>query len=476
MLLILMLTSKGVAGVPRASLVVIAGTLAMFNIPEAGLALLIGIDPLLDMGRSATNVLGNAMATAVYNSVTGAYQYVNKHDSLVKTTLFLTQSDLLYLHRKAADLGFWDFPANETSGDTMGYGGQKPPRYYIEFDYQRKSKKVLFDASYNGDEKLKDANVNLQLTYADWRALAKTEINLQPEYGNAIKTKEHLVKLGFTYLSNGDVKTAMERFNQAWLLDPKNENAYWGYGAIYGYFNDYDTAIAEYDKGLLINPNSPVILTDKATVYFVVAKDQQIFVHRLQGDEGASIEFDNVLLAENEGSFKLGSDLKSAKVSAKIKNGHRQQFTKIEITEMAHKKGAGSSRNGRESHSKRLGIKIFGGQPAIAGNIIVRQRGTKHNPGLNVGIGKDHTLFALTEGIVTFKKKADNRSYVYVLPFETAEVEVAAAPAPAVKAEQKAVEAKAPVAEAAAEEAPKAKKAAAPKKKAADTEEAPAAE
>lgn len=96
-----------------------------------------------------------------YNSVTGAYQYVNKHDSLVKTTLFLTQSDLLYLHRKAADLGFWDFPANETSGDTMGYGGQKPPRYYIEFDYQRKSKKVLFDASYNGDEKLKDANVNL---------------------------------------------------------------------------------------------------------------------------------------------------------------------------------------------------------------------------------------------------------------------------------------------------------------------------
>ena len=86
---------------------------------------------------------------------------------------------------------------------------------------------------------------------------------------------------------------------------------------------------------------------------------------------------------------------------------------------MAHKKGAGSSRNGRESHSKRLGIKIFGGQPAIAGNIIVRQRGTKHNPGLNVGIGRDHTLFALAEGIVTFKKKADNRSYVYVLPFES---------------------------------------------------------
>ncbi len=144
---------------------------------------------------------------------------------------------------------------------------------------------------------------------------------------------------------------------------------------------------------------------------------------------------------------------------------------------MAHKKGAGSSRNGRESHSKRLGIKIFGGQPAIAGNIIVRQRGTKHNPGLNVGIGKDHTLFALAEGIVTFKKKADNRSYVSVLPFEVETAVEVAAPAP--KAEKK-VAAKAPVAEAAAEtaveEAPKAKKAAAPKKKAADAEEEKAAE
>jgi large subunit ribosomal protein L27 len=111
---------------------------------------------------------------------------------------------------------------------------------------------------------------------------------------------------------------------------------------------------------------------------------------------------------------------------------------------MAHKKGAGSSKNGRESHSKRLGIKIFGGQPAIAGNIIVRQRGTKHNPGQNVGIGRDHTLFALIDGKVVFKKKADNRSYVSVLPFETAEVAEVAAPAPAAKAESKAVEAPAP--------------------------------
>ncbi len=87
---------------------------------------------------------------------------------------------------------------------------------------------------------------------------------------------------------------------------------------------------------------------------------------------------------------------------------------------MAHKKGAGSTKNGRESHSKRLGIKIFGGQLAIAGNIIVRQRGTKHNPSTNVGIGKDHTLFALVDGTVQFQKKRDNKSYVTVVPFEAA--------------------------------------------------------
>ena len=81
---------------------------------------------------------------------------------------------------------------------------------------------------------------------------------------------------------------------------------------------------------------------------------------------------------------------------------------------MAHKKGAGSSKNGRESQSKRLGIKIFGGQHIIAGNIIVRQRGTVHNPGMNVGIGKDHTLFALTDGKVKFTKKRNDKSYVSV--------------------------------------------------------------
>jgi large subunit ribosomal protein L27 len=83
---------------------------------------------------------------------------------------------------------------------------------------------------------------------------------------------------------------------------------------------------------------------------------------------------------------------------------------------MAHKKGAGSSRNGRESHSKRLGVKLFGGQIVKAGNILVRQRGTVHHAGENVGVGKDHTLFALADGIVTFRKKSRNTSFVSVIP------------------------------------------------------------
>ncbi|PQL90511.1 50S ribosomal protein L27 [Apibacter adventoris] len=85
---------------------------------------------------------------------------------------------------------------------------------------------------------------------------------------------------------------------------------------------------------------------------------------------------------------------------------------------MAHKKGVGSSKNGRESHSKRLGVKIFGGQEAKAGNILVRQRGTTHHPGDNVGMGKDHTLFALIDGVVVFRKKQNNRSYVSIQPNE----------------------------------------------------------
>lgn len=102
---------------------------------------------------------------------------------------------------------------------------------------------------------------------------------------------------------------------------------------------------------------------------------------------------------------------------------------------MAHKKGVGSSKNGRESHSKRLGVKIFGGQLAVSGNIIVRQRGTVHNPGPNVGMGKDHTLFALKDGVVEFRKTKRNRSYVTVHPFDT---EV---PAEAPKVEEKEVSA-----------------------------------
>ena len=88
---------------------------------------------------------------------------------------------------------------------------------------------------------------------------------------------------------------------------------------------------------------------------------------------------------------------------------------------MAHKKGVGSSKNGRESHSKRLGVKIFGGEVVRAGNIIVRQRGTAHHPGENVGIGKDHTLFALTDGTVVFRKRHNNRSFVSVMPNATVE-------------------------------------------------------
>ena len=86
---------------------------------------------------------------------------------------------------------------------------------------------------------------------------------------------------------------------------------------------------------------------------------------------------------------------------------------------MAHKKGAGSSNNGRESESKRLGVKIYGGQFAKAGNIIIRQRGTTHHAGLNVGMGKDHTLFALADGRVEFKRRRNNKSYVSVVVEET---------------------------------------------------------
>ena len=107
---------------------------------------------------------------------------------------------------------------------------------------------------------------------------------------------------------------------------------------------------------------------------------------------------------------------------------------------MAHKKGVGSSKNGRESESKRLGVKLFGGEFAKAGNIIVRQRGTAHHPGANVGIGKDHTIYALIDGIVLFRKTKNNRSYISVKsltiePVSQAIVEAVEAPTTIVEAE-----------------------------------------
>ena len=96
-----------------------------------------------------------------YNSATGDYQYLNKHDSLVKMRVYLTTNDMLYLHRKAADLGFWDFPTLESNSDSAKLKGARPPRYYIEFNYKRKSKKVIFDAGYDGDYRLVDANKHL---------------------------------------------------------------------------------------------------------------------------------------------------------------------------------------------------------------------------------------------------------------------------------------------------------------------------
>jgi len=93
-----------------------------------------------------------------YNSETGEYQYLNRHDSLVKMHLFLKKSELLYLHRKASDLGFWNFPSNETTPDSSNKQGMKPPRYIIQFNYQRKSKTVTYDANFVGPDKLTEAN------------------------------------------------------------------------------------------------------------------------------------------------------------------------------------------------------------------------------------------------------------------------------------------------------------------------------
>ena len=118
---------------------------------------------------------------------------------------------------------------------------------------------------------------------------------------------------------------------------------------------------------------------------------------------------------------------------------------------MAHKKGLGSSRNGRDSNPKMLGVKIFAGQTVNGGEILVRQRGTQFHPGLNVGIGKDHTIYALTDGTVDFKRGRKDRNYISIIPFETEVAEVAApvaAPAPKAPKASKAPEAPAAAPEA----------------------------
>ena len=114
---------------------------------------------------------------------------------------------------------------------------------------------------------------------------------------------------------------------------------------------------------------------------------------------------------------------------------------------MAHKKGVGSSKNGRDSHSKRLGVKLFGGESAIAGNIIIRQRGTKHHPGKNVGLGKDYTIFALVDGTVKFRPGRDSRSYVDVIPAGSSVVETASIPVAETPVEKAAAVPAKPVAE-----------------------------
>src|ERR1051325_4623793 len=120
---------------------------------------------------------------------------------------------------------------------------------------------------------------------------------------------------------------------------------------------------------------------------------------------------------------------------------------------MAHKKGEGSTANGRDSHSKRLGVKIYGGDIAIAGNIIVRQRGTTFHPGLGVGIGKDHTIYALTEGLVEFRRKKNDRCYINVIPLNTEKAAVEG-PAPKKKVSVEAPVEAAPVEASATESAP----------------------
>ncbi|WP_278758448.1 50S ribosomal protein L27 [Alistipes putredinis] len=145
------------------------------------------------------------------------------------------------------------------------------------------------------------------------------------------------------------------------------------------------------------------VIVEIAGQQFKAEKGRKLYVHRLPGEENSSVSFDKVLLADNDGQVKVGAPVvEGASVKCKILKHLKDD--KVLVL------------NGRESESKRLGIKLFGGQFAKAGNIIVRQRGTVHNPGENVGIGKDHTLFALVDGTVSFCKKREGKSYVSVTP------------------------------------------------------------
>ncbi len=178
-----------------------------------------------------------------------------------------------------------------------------------------------------------------------------------------------------------------------------------------------------------------------------VAKDDVIVVEKLAGKEGATVTFKDIVMSGNGSAVKLGKDLAGVTVTGKLlktdkgdkvvvfkkrrrntyrrRRGHRQEQSHVKITAiggkdeegvMAHKKAGGSSRNGRDSPGQRLGVKRFGGQTVNGGEILVRQRGTKFHPGHNVGLGRDHTLFALCEGQVQFATKRDGRTYVSIWP------------------------------------------------------------
>ena len=148
---------------------------------------------------------------------------------------------------------------------------------------------------------------------------------------------------------------------------------------------------------------------------FKAEEGKKLFVHHIQNAEsGAVVEFEKVLLVDNNGEVKVGvPTVEGAKVVCEVLSP-LVKGDKVLIFHKKRRKGYRKLNGHRESQSKRLGVKLFGGEVAKAGNIIVRQRGTVHHPGENVGIGKDHTLYALVDGVVTFRRGKENRSFVSV--------------------------------------------------------------